>query len=68
MVGTNIELIIISPPIVGVPAFSTCPSKPRSLILSPTCFFAKKLMIRFPNINDINKETMTAIAALNEIY
>ena len=58
---------MIIPPIVGVPDFWTCPSKPKSLILSPTCCFLKKLMILFPKIEETNNANIKAAAALNVI-
>ena len=65
--GTRVANIIITPPIVGVPAFCTCPIKPKSLTVSPICCFLKKLMIFFPNMVEINNERINAIAARNVI-
>ena len=62
--------MIIKPPIVGVPAFSTCPSKPKSLIVSPTCCFCKNRIIRLPNIvenNNDNKDLTKLINCLRNL-
>ena len=47
---------MIIPPIVGVPFFSICPSRPKSRIDSPICFFCKNLMTHFPIIIEIKRE------------
>ena len=52
-------IIIIIPPIVGVPAFCDCPSRPSSRTVSPTCWFLKKLIILFPKIVEINNDKIT---------
>ena len=39
--GINVARMMMTPPIVGVPAFCTCPSKPKSLTVSPTCCLLK---------------------------
>ena len=67
MVGTMIPAKMITPPIVGVPAFTICPSKPKSLIDSPTCFLCKNLISLPPKTRVITSEVITAIPALNEI-
>ena len=65
--GNNVARIIIIPPIVGVPAFSNCPSNPKSLTDSPTCFFCSATIIRLPNIVENNNDNIIAMAALNVI-
>ena len=66
--GMMVAKIIIKPPIVGVPSFCFCPSRPRSLTNSPICFFLRKLMIFLPYAKAIISENKTAIAARNEMY
>ena len=46
--GTTIEMIMMIPPIVGVPFFCIWPSSPRSLIVSPICFLWSQEMIHLP--------------------
>ena len=41
-------MIIIMPPIVGVPFFCIWPSRPRSLIVSPICLRWSQVMIHLP--------------------
>ena len=48
--GVIVANMIISPPIVGVPDFSFCPSRPKSLIVSPTCFSFRYFIILLPKI------------------
>ena len=43
--GINVAKIMINPPIVGVPAFSFCPFKPKSLIDSPICLTLRPALI-----------------------
>ena len=66
--GMMVAKMIIKPPIVGVPSFCFCPSRPRSLTNSPICFFLRKLMIFLPYAKAIISENKTAIAARNEMY
>ena len=66
-VGIIIADKIIKPPIVGVPFFSDCPSKPKSLMVSPTCFLCKKAINLFPINKEINSETMIAKVVLKVI-
>ena len=66
--GINIAMIMIIPPIVGVPSFAFCPSSPNSLTVSPICIFLRIFMILPPNIREIVKDKMIANAALNVIY
>ena len=54
--GIIVAIIIISPPIVGVPDFFSSPSKPNFLIFSPICFFLKYAMILFPKTIEIINE------------
>ena len=63
--GIIVAIMIINPPIVGVPVFSIWPSKPRSLTDSPICFFLKKSIILLPKIVEISNEVIIAAAALN---
>ena len=64
-VGTRIAARIISPPMVGVPAFCICPSNPKSRMVSPTCFLRSIRINVFPNtmeiVNEISEE-MTSIS------
>ena len=55
-VGTKTLNKIIIPPIVGVPFFCCSPSNPRSLTVSPNCFFCKKVISFFPKTVVIIKE------------
>ena len=64
----TVEKIINNPPIVGVPVFSFCPFKPKSLTVSPICFLFKNSIILFPYFNEINKEKINAKDDLKEIY
>ena len=67
IVGIRIDPIIITPPIVGVPSFSFCPSRPKSLTVSPTCFLCKYAISLLPKTIEIISEQIIAIAALNVI-
>ena len=42
------EMMMMIPPIVGVPFFCICPSSPRSRIVSPICFFWSQEIILRP--------------------
>ena len=66
--GITVEKIIMSPPIVGVPFFSFWPIKPKSLIVSPICFFFKKIIIFFPKIIEKNNEKINAKDYLKDMY
>ena len=66
--GTIVPIIIIIPPIVGVPFLFVSPLKPRTLTFSPILFFVKILMILFPKKIEIINEKISANEALNEIY
>ena len=46
--GIRVAKMMMTPPMVGVPAFSFCPSRPKSLIVSPTCSFNRNRMILLP--------------------
>ena len=39
--GMSVPIIIIKPPIVGVPTFLSSPSSPSARIFSPICFLFK---------------------------
>ncbi len=65
--GTRVDKMIIKPPMVGVPAFSACPSNPKSLMVSPICLRCRNKMIRFPYMVEMAKESKIAIAALNVV-
>ncbi len=56
---------IIIPPIVGVPFFCICPSKPKSRISSPICCFCKIRITLLPIIVANNKERIIAQAERN---
>jgi len=60
--------MIIKPPIVGVPVFSFCPIKPKSLTVSPICFFLRKFIIFLPYFIESVYEKIKANADLNEMY
>ena len=62
----TIEEIIITPPIVGVPCFFICPSKPKFLTISPTCFNCKYSIIFLPKTKEIKSDMIKAIEALND--
>jgi sugar phosphate permease len=67
-VGTKMAAKMISPPMVGVPSFSFCPCNPRSLTVSPTCFFLSIEISLSPNIIEMINDVMMAIPARNEMY
>ena len=54
---------IIRPPIVGVPSFAFCPSKPKSLTVSPTFFLCKSSINLLPNTIVISNDVIIAAAA-----
>ena len=60
--GTIVPIIIIIPPIVGVPFFFFSPLKPSSLTFSPILFFVKILMILLPKKIEIINEKISANA------
>lgn len=67
-VGIKMARMMITPPMVGVPAFRFSPDKPSSLMVSPICNRLKELMIRLPSNKDINKDKIIAAAERNVIY
>ena len=62
--GVIVANMIISPPIVGVPDFSFCPSRPKSLIVSPTCFSFIYFIILLPKIVENKSDKIIARADL----
>ena len=54
-------MIMMMPPMVGVPVFFICPSSPRSRIISPTWASWRRLMILRPiKIATISESTKAA--------
>ena len=68
MTGIIVAIMIIKPPIVGVPVFSFCSIKPKSLTVSPICFFLRKFIIFFPYFIESVNEKTKANADLNDMY
>ena len=66
--GITSERMIIIPPMVGVPFFCICPSRPRSLISSPICFFWSIFIIFGPAYNATSNAVIRAMRALNVMY
>ena len=60
--GTTVARMMITPPIVGVPAFSSCPAKPKCRTVSPICLRRKKRMIFLPNTRAMTSESRKAAA------
>ena len=56
------------PPMVGVPRFWSCPSRPRSRTSSPICLRRRKSMILRPKMMTISSARMIDAAARNEMY
>jgi hypothetical protein len=65
--GTNIEAIMMIPPIVGVPAFWFCPSKYNDLTLSPIWRRRKTSMSFLPKTIVMSSDNITAAAERNEM-
>ena len=65
--GTRMDSRIIRPPIVGVPFFWSCPSSPRSRMVSPICFFCSQQIIRRPKIMAVRMATTLPAMARNEM-
>ena len=57
---------IMMPPIVGVPFFCICPSRPRSRIVSPICFFWSHAIIFLPANTERRRAAVNAAMALND--
>ena len=66
--GIRIDMMMMIPPIVGVPFFCICPSRPKSRISSPICFFCSFLMILGPAYNATSKAVIRAIRDLKVMY
>jgi hypothetical protein len=66
--GSIVPIIIMIPPIVGVPFFLLSPFKPSDLTFSPILFIVKILMIFLPKKIEVVNEKISANEALNEIY
>ena len=65
--GIIVPIMIIIPPIVGVPFFFVSSFKPSILTFSPILFIVRTLMIFLPKKIEIISEKIRANAALNEI-
>ena len=63
-----VPIIIMIPPIVGVPFFFDSSLMPSILTFSPILFIVKILIIFLPKKIDIINEKIKANAALNEMY
>ena len=50
-------MMMMTPPIVGVPVFFIWPSSARSRIISPTCIICSRSIILRPNITAINSDS-----------
>ena len=66
-VGITVAAMMMIPPMVGVPFFCNCPSKPRSRTSSPTCLRRRMLISRLPKVMVISSDRSVAIPARNEI-
>jgi hypothetical protein len=66
--GTTTARMIIMPPIVGVPFFCNCPSKPRSRMSSPICLRRSMFIMRLPKTMAISSDRIMAAAERNEMY
>ncbi len=53
-------IMIMIPPMVGVPVFFICPSRPRLRMISPTCIFCSLSMILRPNTSAMNSDIRIA--------
>ena len=66
--GTRMEAMMMMPPMVGVPFFCNCPSRPRSRMVSPIWAFCNFLMTLLPIINEMKSDSTMAKAALKDMY
>ena len=66
--GIKRAKIMIIPPMVGVPAFSFCPAKPKSRTDSPICRLYNILMMCFPLMVAISSDNIAAKPARKEMY
>ena len=64
--GTTMASRMMTPPIVGVPFFCIWPSRPRSRIVSPICFFCSQRMILLPAKRDMSMAVTQPSMALND--
>ncbi len=58
--GTTSEMMMMMPPMVGVPVFFICPSRPRLRTVSPICISCRRLMMRRPMTVDMNSDSRAA--------
>ena len=66
-IGMRIEIRMMMPPIVGVPFFCNCPSRPRSRMVSPICFFWSFAMIFLPTHIETRMARTAQVMARNEM-
>ena len=65
--GMRVEIMIMIPPMVGVPAFFICPSRPRLRTISPTCMSCRRSMMRLPITVAMKSDKIRAIPERKEI-
>ena len=66
--GTIMAMIIMIPPIVGVPFLLFSPCNPRFRMVSPIWCERRRPMMRLPIIIEKNRDNIRVIAALNDMY
>ena len=63
--GMSVAMIMMMPPMVGVPFLASWPSSPRLRTTSPICIFCRRAMTRWPNTSAITSDSAKDIPALN---
>ncbi len=66
--GRRMEMMMMTPPMVGVPFFCIWPSSPRLRTSSPTCIRCSRRMILCPNARAISSEIAKVSPARKEMY